>query len=105
MRALVPRQIGPVLRFAIADQRKMPHRRHRAAFRQADAAMVGRPIGQPRPGKFRPPAEPARQWCERQFKQAARALGIRKIDIGPGGGSVSFENDTRVDPLTVLRGE
>ena len=37
------------------------------------------------------------------FKQAARALGLRKIDIGPGGGSVTFEQETRVDPATLIR--
>ena len=37
------------------------------------------------------------------FKQAARELGLRKIDIGPGGGSVTFERDTRVEPATLIR--
>src|SRR5665213_2775776 len=35
--------------FAIADEGKMPHRRHRPALGQADAAMLGCPVGQPRP--------------------------------------------------------
>jgi transcription-repair coupling factor (superfamily II helicase) len=38
-----------------------------------------------------------------EFKQTARALGLRKIDVGPGGGSVTFEADTRVDPGTLIR--
>jgi transcription-repair coupling factor (superfamily II helicase) len=37
------------------------------------------------------------------LKQAARALGLRKIDIGPGSGSVTFESDTRVEPATLIR--
>ena len=37
------------------------------------------------------------------YKQAARALGLRKIDVGPGGGSVTFERDTRVEPATLMR--
>jgi len=37
------------------------------------------------------------------YKQAARALGLRKIDIGPGGGSVTFERDTRVEPANLIR--
>ena len=37
------------------------------------------------------------------YKQAARALGLRKIDVGPGGGSVTFERDTRVEPATLIR--
>ncbi|HEY6644901.1 transcription-repair coupling factor [Povalibacter sp.] len=38
-----------------------------------------------------------------QIKLAAKALGLRKIDIGPGGGSVTFEKDTNVDPATLIR--
>ena len=37
------------------------------------------------------------------FKQAARVLGLRKIDVGPGGGSVTFEQETQVDPATLIR--
>src|SRR6185437_15023192 len=66
---------------AIPDQREMPHRRHRTPLGQADAAMAGRPVDQPRPRKFRPPAEPPRQWRERQFEQPARAaFGADVID-------------------------
>ena len=38
-----------------------------------------------------------------ELKVSARELGLRKIDIGPGGGSVTFESDTRVDPGTLIR--
>jgi transcription-repair coupling factor (superfamily II helicase) len=38
-----------------------------------------------------------------ELKQAARALGLRKIDIGPGGGSVTFDRDTRVEPATLIQ--
>jgi hypothetical protein len=55
------RELAKLSGFAVTDQRKMPHRRHRAALGQADAAVFGRPIGQPCPWKFRPPAEPPRQ--------------------------------------------
>jgi transcription-repair coupling factor (superfamily II helicase) len=37
------------------------------------------------------------------YKQTAKALGLRKIDVGPGGGSVTFERDTRVEPATLIR--
>ena len=37
------------------------------------------------------------------YKQTARELGLRKIDVGPGGGSVTFEHDTRVEPATLIR--
>ena len=38
-----------------------------------------------------------------QMKQQARSLGLRKIDVGPGGGSVTFEPDTRVEPGVLIR--
>ncbi len=38
-----------------------------------------------------------------ELKLAARALGLRKMDIGPAGGSVTFESDTRVEPATLIR--
>ncbi len=38
-----------------------------------------------------------------EFKQLATTLGIRKIDVGPGGGSVSFEQETQIDPAALIR--
>ena len=38
-----------------------------------------------------------------EFKVTARDLGLRKLDIGPGGGSLTFDTDTRVDPATLIR--
>jgi transcription-repair coupling factor (superfamily II helicase) len=37
------------------------------------------------------------------FKHDATALGIRKLDLGPAGGRVQFENKPRVDPMTVIQ--
>jgi transcription-repair coupling factor (superfamily II helicase) len=31
------------------------------------------------------------------LKQQATTLGLRKVDVGPGGGSVMFDNDSKVD--------
>ena len=80
--AEVPREIprAAISRFAVADQRKMPHRRHRPPLGQADAAMFGGPVDQPRPGKFRPPAEPARQRRERQFEERGAGRFRRRCD-------------------------
>ena len=52
-------------------------------------------------GLLPPPAKNLFRIAE--FKQAARTLGLRKIDVGPGGGSVTFEPDTRVDPGVLIR--
>ena len=38
-----------------------------------------------------------------ELKLSARELGLRKIDIGPGGGSVTFDPETRVQPATLIR--
>jgi transcription-repair coupling factor (superfamily II helicase) len=32
-----------------------------------------------------------------ELKLQAKELGLRKLDVGPGGGSVTFASDTRVD--------
>jgi transcription-repair coupling factor (superfamily II helicase) len=37
-----------------------------------------------------------------ELKLAARDLGLRKIDVGPSGGSVTFETHTRVEPGTLI---
>src|SRR3979490_360686 len=73
----LPQSLG----LSISYQREMPHRRHWAALGQADAAVFCGPIGQTRPWKFRPPAQPSRQRREPQFEDAARAaLGADVID-------------------------
>ena len=38
-----------------------------------------------------------------KLKLMARALGVRRLDLGPQGGSVLFEARTRVDPAAVVR--
>jgi len=38
-----------------------------------------------------------------KLKIAARALGVRRLDLGPQGGSVLFEERSGVDPTTLVR--
>jgi len=38
-----------------------------------------------------------------KLKLAARALGVRRLDLGPQGGSVTFEERSRIDPSTIVR--
>jgi len=52
-------------------------------------------------GLLPPPAKSLFRIAE--LKLAARELGLRKVDIGPGGGSVTFDAETRVDPGTLIR--
>jgi transcription-repair coupling factor (superfamily II helicase) len=36
------------------------------------------------------------------LRLAARALGLRRLELGPTGGSVQFEEDNRVDTARVI---
>ncbi len=38
-----------------------------------------------------------------RLKLAARALGVRRLDLGPQGGSVTFEERSKVEPATLVR--
>ena len=38
-----------------------------------------------------------------KLKLAARALGVRRLDLGPQGGTVTFEEKSRVDPALLVR--
>jgi transcription-repair coupling factor (superfamily II helicase) len=38
-----------------------------------------------------------------KLKLMARALGVRRLDLGPQGGSVLFEEHSAIDPATVVR--
>jgi transcription-repair coupling factor (superfamily II helicase) len=38
-----------------------------------------------------------------KLKLAARNLGIRRMDMGAGGGTILFEEQNRIDPLTVIQ--
>ncbi len=38
-----------------------------------------------------------------ELKLRTRELGIRKLDIGPAGGSGTFEKETPVDPAVLIR--
>ncbi len=53
--------------------------------------------------RFGPPP-PAAQSLLRiaRLKLAARALGVRRLDLGPQGGTVLFEEQSRIDPATVV---
>jgi transcription-repair coupling factor (superfamily II helicase) len=52
-------------------------------------------------GLLPPPAKNLFRIAE--LKLVARDLGLRKIDIGTTGGSVTFDPDTRVEPVTLIR--
>ena len=52
-------------------------------------------------GALPPPAQSLIRIAK--LKLTARALGIRRLDLGPQGGSVTFEERNAIDPSTVVR--
>jgi transcription-repair coupling factor (superfamily II helicase) len=54
--------------------------------------------------RFGPLPPPASQLLQlASLRLGARALGIRRLDLGPQGGSVQFEAVNQVDAATVIR--
>jgi transcription-repair coupling factor (superfamily II helicase) len=54
--------------------------------------------------RFGPPPPAAHSLIRiAKLKLAARALGVRRLDLGPQGGSILFEARTQVDPAAVVR--
>ncbi|TLY72093.1 MAG: transcription-repair coupling factor, partial [Gammaproteobacteria bacterium] len=53
--------------------------------------------------RFGPPPPAAESLLRiARLKLAARALGVRRLDLGPQGGTVLFEEQSRIDPATVV---
>jgi transcription-repair coupling factor (superfamily II helicase) len=54
--------------------------------------------------RFGPLPEPLRNLLAiARLKQRARALGVRRVDLGPQGGRVHFEEKAAVDPGSIIR--
>jgi transcription-repair coupling factor (superfamily II helicase) len=54
--------------------------------------------------RFGPPAAAAQNLVRvAKLKLTARRLGVRRLDLGPQGGSVLFEENNRIEPATVVR--
>ena len=54
--------------------------------------------------RFGPPPAAAQNLVRvAKLKLTARRLGVRRLDLGPQGGSVLFEEQNRIEPATVVR--
>jgi transcription-repair coupling factor (superfamily II helicase) len=54
--------------------------------------------------RFGPLPEPGNHLLQlAHLRLSARALGVRRLELGPEGGSILFEAQNRVEPTTVLR--
>jgi transcription-repair coupling factor (superfamily II helicase) len=93
--ALLPDDYLPDIHLRLVMYKRIAAAANEEELRELQVEMIDRF------GLLPPPAKNLFRIAE--LKQKARALGIRRIDIGPGGGSVTFEPDTRVDPAVLIR--
>ncbi len=93
--ALLPDDYLPDIHLRLVLYKRIAAAANAEELRELQVEMIDRF------GLLPPPAKNLFRIAE--FKQTARALGLRKIDVGPGGGSVTFDSDTRVEPTTLIR--
>jgi hypothetical protein len=58
----------------IADEREVPQWGHRSPLEEPDGTVARGPFGEPLPGKFGTPAEPAGNRCKALLKGPPRAV-------------------------------
>lgn len=93
--ALLPDEYLPDVHLRLVLYKRIAAAKTNEELRELQVEMIDRF------GLLPPPAKNLFRIAE--FKQAARTLGLRKINVGPGGGSVTFEGDTKVEPGTLIR--
>lgn len=93
--SLLPDHYLPDVHLRLVLYKRIAAARNNEELRELQVEMIDRF------GLLPPPAKNLFRIAE--FKQTARALGLRKIDVGPGGGSVTFESDTKVEPGALIR--
>jgi transcription-repair coupling factor (superfamily II helicase) len=92
--ALLPESYLPDVHLRLVQYKRIAAAATPEELRELQVEMIDR---------FGLPPQPAKNLFRvAALKQRARALGLRKIDVGPGGGSVTFDGDTRVDPATLI---
>jgi transcription-repair coupling factor (superfamily II helicase) len=93
--SLLPNEYLPDVHLRLVLYKRIAAAKNHEELRELQVEMIDRF------GLLPPPAKNLFRIAE--FKQAARAMGLRKIDVGPGGGSVTFESDTKVEPGALIR--
>jgi transcription-repair coupling factor (superfamily II helicase) len=93
--SLLPDEYLPDVHLRLVLYKRIAAAKNNEELRELQVEMIDRF------GLLPPPAKNLFRIAE--FKQTARALGLRKIDVGPGGGSVTFESDTKVEPGALIR--
>ena len=93
--ALIPDDYLPDVHARLTLYKRISSARDADALRELQVEMIDR---------FGLLPEPAKNlFAIASLKHDATALGIRKLDLGPAGGRVQFENKPRVDPMTVIQ--
>jgi transcription-repair coupling factor (superfamily II helicase) len=93
--SLLPHDYLPDVHLRLVLYKRIAAAKNNEELRELQVEMIDRF------GLLPPPAKNLFRIAE--FKQTARALGLRKVDVGPGGGSVTFESDTKVEPGALIR--
>jgi transcription-repair coupling factor (superfamily II helicase) len=93
--SLLPNEYLPDVHLRLVLYKRIAAAKTHEELRELQVEMIDRF------GLLPPPAKNLFRIAE--FKQASRTLGLRKIDVGPGGGSVTFEGDTKVEPGALIR--
>jgi transcription-repair coupling factor (superfamily II helicase) len=93
--SLLPDDYLPDVHLRLVLYKRIAAAKNNEELRELQVEMIDRF------GLLPPPAKNLFRIAE--FKQTARALGLRKIDVGPGGGSVTFESDPKVEPGALIR--
>jgi transcription-repair coupling factor (superfamily II helicase) len=93
--ALIPEDYLPDVHARLTLYKRIAGARDDDALKELQVEMVDR---------FGVLPDPAKQlFAVAELKLAATALGIRKIDLGPTGGRVSFLPQPVIDPMSVIR--
>ena len=93
--ALLPEEYMPDVHMRLVLYKRVAAAPDPAALRELQVEMIDRF------GLLPDPAKTLFRLAE--LKLRTRELGIRKLDIGPAGGSVTFEKETPVDPAVLIR--
>jgi transcription-repair coupling factor (superfamily II helicase) len=93
--ALIPDHYLPDVHARLTLYKRISAARDSEELRELQVEMIDRFGLLPEPAKH--------LFAIAELKLQATALGIRKLDLGPGGGRLQFVEKPDVDPMTVIR--
>jgi len=93
--ALIPEDYLPDVHTRLMLYKRISSARNVEELRELQVEMIDRFGLLPDPVKY--------LFATAELKLQADALGIRKLDLGPGGGRLQFVEKPNVDPMAVIR--